>query len=61
MIAQNMSEPVVDPELSLTEGYCEFMGDGLVAIHQVDEDGKAHSVHITEDDLRAILTRATAK
>jgi len=55
------SQSGIDPELTLTDGYCEIMGEGIVAIHQVDPDGRVHSVHVSEEDLRAILARSTGK
>lgn len=44
-----------DAGISLGDGFCQFLGSGVVAVTQLDEGGKAQTVCLTIEDLSAIL------
>ena len=46
--------------INLAEGFCRFMGSGMVAVTQLDEGGKAQTVCLTIEDLSAILAAEAA-
>ncbi|MDE2412565.1 MAG: hypothetical protein KGM18_12400 [Sphingomonadales bacterium] len=43
------------PTIQLADGAATNMGDGVFALTQKDEHGFAHSVVVTEEDLRALV------
>lgn len=49
-----------DSGISLADGFCQFMGDGVVMVHQIGDGGEAHTVVLTVRDLSNILATEAA-
>jgi hypothetical protein len=41
--------------IALKDGHAELMGDGVAVVVQKDERGRAQSVVVTAEDLKALL------
>ena len=49
-----------DNGISLGDGFCHFMGDGVVMLTQLDDGGEAHTVVLTVQDLSNIMATEAA-